>query len=139
MVGGTDSDGRLVRVHLGASGRSHIRERLGVDGRPWGKAMRDALSRLDVDSGSVWTWASSDFVPDHESLHYASLPPGATLAAQWELLSEFVVQYLMGPERLALIEHDLAKSSDPWLKNEPELPPYLVSGEDVYWYADRPD
>ena len=117
----------LIRVSLGVAGLVHAKNRLDRD-----KPLRRALSQLDLDQGDVWTWAASEATFTLEGLRDASLSEGITQESHWDAVAEFVAAYLQQPMRLAIVEDHDASPTDPWLANEPVLPPRLGLGNDLY-------
>ena len=124
----------LIRVGLGAAGLVHAMNRLERD-----KPLRRALSQLDLDQGDVWTWAASGTTFTLEDLRDGGLPDGITQESHRDAVAGFVAAYLQQPRRLAIVEDHDASPNDPWLADEPVLPPRLGFGNHLYWYAANPD
>lgn len=114
-----------------------MRDRVGValDGH----SLRRALARLPWEEGHAWMWTTLTHPPDSETLREAGLPERITQESQRRSLTRFVVGYLRGPGRIALIEDFEASPADPpWPEETLKLSRFAV-GRHVYWYASQPD
>lgn len=128
---------KLSRASLGTVGLEHVKTRL-----EWNRPLRQALrGRLQVP-GETWTWAllGSNFTL--RDLQDGDPSDGVTEPAHTSLMTDFILEYLVQPGGLAIIEDDASGPNAPWLTNEPLLPttlPRLGVDDNLYWYATEPD
>lgn len=128
---------KLARVNLGAAGLDHVKDRIA-----WGMPLSRVLGDLLLEQGEAWTWAPPSADLHITDLADSDLPDGVTQESQWDLMKDFVVEYLAGRERLAIIEDRESSPNSQWLKTQAELPPNLPRlgfGDHLYWYATEPD
>ena len=108
----------------------------------WNKPLRQALKVRLQDQGDAWTWPPRGTNLTLVDLHDSDLPDGATQQIHWDLMMDFVVQYLAQDRRIAIIEDDSSAPGDPWLTKQPLLPsslPRLGVDHNLYWYVTEPD
>jgi hypothetical protein len=128
---------KLSRTALATAGIEHIKTRL-----DWNKPLREALKVRIQDDGEAWTWAPPGANLNLMDLHDSDLPDGVTQQMHWDLMTDFVVEYLSQDGRLAIIEDDSSTPTDPWLTKERLVPinvPKLGVADDLYWYVTQPD
>ncbi len=128
---------KLSRTSLGTAGVEHIKTRLN-----WNKPLRQALKVRLQDHGEAWTWAPPGTNLNLVDLHDSDLPDGVTQQNHWDLMTEFVMEYLLQDGRLALIEDDSSTPGAPWLTKDQLLPqslPRIGVDGNLYWYVTEPD
>jgi hypothetical protein len=119
------------QIKLGSAGMDYLRSYL-LDDRPLSRG----LARLPLEKGEVFTWLPAALNPEQVDFHHGAL--GLSTVDSNKMLTIFVCNYLQKHTgSIALFEHQVASSGDPWLASE--RAPYLVHGSDVYFYRTSGD